>query len=70
MKALEFETSLHSSDAIEIPELYQDQFSADQNVRVIALIEDKEDKDSGWQDIVTRQLFSGYTDADAEYDKL
>jgi len=70
MKALEFETRLHSSDAIEIPELYQDQLSVDQNVRVIVLIDDNEDKDSGWRDTVTKQFFAGYTDADAEYDKL
>jgi len=70
MKAVEFHTRLHAPDTIEIPELYQGQIDAEQDIRVIVLIDDKKDNDASWQDVVTKQYFAGYTDLDTEYDKL
>ena len=69
MKAIEFNTKLHSPDAIEIPASYQDQLKSDQNVRVIVLIEDATDEES-WKKYTTTQFFSGYSDEDAVYDEL
>ena len=68
MKAIEFQTRLHSSEAIEVPESYQDQLKSDQNVRVIVLIEDPNDEES-WKKLTTTQLFAGYSDEDAIYDQ-
>jgi hypothetical protein len=68
MKAIEFQTQIHSSDAIEIPQSYQDQLKAHQTVRVIVLIEDTEDE--SWKKHITKQFFSGYSDEDAIYDTL
>ena len=69
MKAIEFQTVLHSSGTIDIPETYQDQLKTEQEVRVIVLIEDK-GEDASWKKIVTKQFFSGYPDEDAIYDDL
>ena len=45
MKAIEFQTKLHSSDSIEIPASFQGQLKSDQEVRVIVLIgEDRNDE--------------------------
>ena len=68
MKAIEFQTRLHSSETIEIPESYQDQLKSDQSVRVIVLIDDTNDEDS-WKKLTTTQFFAGYTDEDAIYDQ-
>jgi len=68
MKAIEFQTKLHSSEAIDIPSGYQDQFKSDQKVRVIVLIEDASEEDS-WRKYTTQQFFSGYSDEDAIYDE-
>ena len=69
MKAIEFQTKLHSSGAIEIPEPYQDQLKSDQNVRVIVLIEDATDEES-WRKFTTKQFFAGYSEEDAIYDDV
>ena len=69
MKAIEFQTKLHSSDAIDIPLSYQDQLKSDQEVRVIVLIDETGD-DESWRKLTTKQFFSGYADEDAVYDNL
>ena len=69
MKAIEFQTRLHSSDAIEIPASYQNQLKSDQEVRVIVLIDDT-GEDESWKKVITKQFFSGYSDEDAIYDDL
>jgi hypothetical protein len=66
MKAIEFQTILHSSGAIDIPLSYQDQLRSDQEVRVIVLIGDDEE-DESWKKLTTKQFFSGYSDEDAIY---
>jgi hypothetical protein len=69
MKAIEFQTKLHSADSIDIPASYQGQLKSDQEVRVIVLIDDSMEDDS-WKKLTTKQFFSGYSDEDAVYDKL
>jgi hypothetical protein len=69
MKAIEFQTKLHSSDTIEIPPSYQTELKSNQEVRVIVLIADAPD-DESWNKLATKQFFSGYTDEDAVYDNL
>ncbi len=69
MKAIEFQTKLHSSDSIEIPVSYQGQLKSEQKVRVIVLIDDASEDDS-WKKLATKQFFSGYSDEDAVYDDL
>ncbi len=69
MKAIEFQTTLHSSDTIEIPQSYQDQLRSDQQVRVIVLISDNAE-DESWKSLATKQFFSGYSSEDDIYDNL
>jgi hypothetical protein len=69
MKAIEFQTILHSSQAIDIPLTYQDQLKSEQEVRVIVLIGD-EVEDESWKKLTTRQFFSGYSDEDGIYDNV
>ncbi len=69
MKAIEFQTKLHSSDAIDIPVSFQDQLKSDQEVRVIVLIADATE-DESWKKLTTTQFFAGYSDDDAVYDKI
>jgi hypothetical protein len=71
MKAIEFQTKLHSSDAIEVPLSYQGQLKSDQEVRVIVLIADAtETADESWKKLTTKQFFAGYSDEDAIYDNI
>ena len=67
MKAIEFQTKLHDRSTIEIPTSFQDQFSAEQNLRIIVLIEDQA-TDESFRQLVTKQFFAGYGDEDAIYD--
>lgn len=69
MKAIEFQTKLHSSDTIDIPISCQGQLKSDQEVRVIVLITDASE-DEAWKRLTTKQFFSGYSDEDAVYDNL
>ena len=69
MKAIEFQTKLHSSDAIDIPLSYQGQLKSDQEVRVIVLIADTSE-DESWKKLTTKQFFVGYSDEDAVYDNI
>jgi hypothetical protein len=70
MKAVEFHTKLHSQETIEIPALYQGLIATEQDVRVIVLIDEKQDSGTAWQDTVTKQFFKGYSEEDSEYDAL
>jgi len=67
MKAIEFQTTPHSPDSIEIPVLFKDQLRSEQHVSVIVLIED-DTNDDAWEKVKTTQFFAGYTDEDAVYD--
>lgn len=69
MKAIEFQTKLHSSDTIEVPLSFQTELKSDQEVRVIVLIADAPG-DESWDKIATKQFFSGYSDEDAVYDNI
>jgi len=69
MKAIEFQTKLHSSTAIDIPLPYQDQLKSDQEVRVIVLMGDDIENES-WRKLGTKQFFAGYSDDDAIYDSI
>jgi hypothetical protein len=69
MKAIEFQTTLHSPDSIDIPLSYQGQLKSEQAVRVIVLIDDA-GNDESWKKLTTKQFFSGYSDEDAIYDSL
>ncbi len=69
MKAIEFQTTLHSSDTIDIPVSFQNQLKSDQEVRVIVLITDIAD-DESWKKLTTNHFFSGYSDEDSVYDSL
>ncbi len=69
MKAIEFQTRLHTSGSIEIPANFQTELKSDQEVRVIVLIADT-DEDDSWKRYTTKQFFAGYADEDAIYDTL
>ena len=68
MKAIEFNTKIHSHNTIEIPASYLDQLKSDQKVRVIVLIDDTTDEES-WRKYTTTQFFSGYSNDDSIYDE-
>ena len=66
MKAIEFSTNL-TDHTIDIPEKFRKEIG-EGNVRVILLIDEKEDNE--WQKAATEKFFDGYSEADAVYDGL
>lgn len=70
MKAIEFTTRL-KNNVIEIPENMKSElrFTDENDVRVIVLINDENNKEDTIYRTLTRdQFFKGYDDADAIYD--
>lgn len=67
MKAIAFKAKIKNKQ-ICIPKNIQDQLSeSDKNVRVIVLIDERQDDDD-FSEITTEEFLKGYADSDSIYD--
>jgi hypothetical protein len=73
MKAYEFPAKVTTEGKIELPDTILQQLSHNQQVKVIILVneprEDQED-DKAWNRLASEQLFKGYSEEDAIYDRI
>jgi len=67
MKAIEFTTKVNNN-IIQLPK-HQEHLTEGKKVKVIVLIEDKED-DSTFQQLTQEQFLKGYGEEDSMYDGL
>ncbi|NDJ23168.1 hypothetical protein GS682_16300 [Nostoc sp. B(2019)] len=72
MKAYEFPAKVTSEGKIEFPEAVLKQLTANQDIRVIVLVNEaiEENDDTAWHRLAAEQFFKDYSDADAIYDKI
>ncbi len=69
MKAYEFPTKINRDGSIELPEGLKWVLPADQNVRVILLVDETTDEQTEWDQLTAEQFLAGYAEADAIYDQ-
>jgi hypothetical protein len=71
MKAYEFPVKVTDEKKLELPEALLKVLPSNQIVRVIVLVNESTDEEQAvWSRLTAEQFFSGYTDADAVYDKV
>ncbi len=72
MKAYEFPVKVKSDGHLDIPANVTEVLPRGQVVRVIVLVTEPTDKDeqAAWARLTSEQFLSGYSQADAIYDKL
>ena len=66
MKAIEFSARI-SDNKIEVPDIYKNKLDNKGKLRVIILIDEKEDEKE-WKTLSANQFLKGYGDSDAIYD--
>ncbi|MCL1463485.1 hypothetical protein [Argonema galeatum] len=77
MKAYEFPAKVTAEGKLELPDTLLKNLTPNQQIRIIVLVnepvdkEDDEEKEAAdWARLGTEQLFAGYSDEDAIYDKI
>lgn len=73
MKAYEFPAKVTDEGKIEFPDTLLKYLAANQEVRVIVLVQeptDIEEENAAWQILAAEQLLAGYSDEDAIYDNI
>ncbi|MCC3405923.1 MAG: hypothetical protein JGK17_10100 [Microcoleus sp. PH2017_10_PVI_O_A] len=73
MKAYEFPAKVTDEGKIEFPDTLLKYLAANQEVRVIVLVEDTtdtEEENAAWHRLAAEQLLAGYSEEDAIYDNI
>ncbi|MEG3834421.1 MULTISPECIES: hypothetical protein [Microcoleus] len=73
MKAYEFPAKVTDEGKIEFPDTLLKYLAANQEVRVIVLVQeptDTEEENAAWQILAAEQLLAGYSEEDAIYDNI
>ncbi|MBS4029555.1 MAG: hypothetical protein KGZ58_13080 [Ignavibacteriales bacterium] len=72
MIAFEFPTTISSDKKIELPENVSMNLKPNQNVRLILLVNEPNEKQEqvAWAKLTSEQFLAGYTEADAIYDRM
>lgn len=73
MKAYEFPAKVTDEGKIEVPDTVLKYLAANQEVRVIVLVQeptDIEEENATWQILAAEQLLAGYSEEDAIYDNI
>jgi len=69
MQAFEFHSHLNPGNTLTVPEAIAGQLQAQQSVRVILLVSDREEE-RDWLRFGNEQFLKGYAESDAIYDQL
>ena len=72
MKAYEFAGKVTSEGKLELPDTVQNVLPGNREVRVIVLVSEPGDIEerTAWARLTTEQFLSGYSEADAVYDRM
>jgi hypothetical protein len=72
MKAYEFPTKVAADGRLELPESLLKQLPSNQEVRVILLVSEPEDREehAAWSRLTGEQFLAGYNEVDAIYDQV
>jgi hypothetical protein len=70
MRVLEFQAHLNPDHTLTVPPSIAQEIQGQQAVRVVLLVQDKDDENQSWAALSTEQFLAGYSDGDAIYDQL
>ena len=72
MQIYEVPIDIPPEGKLELPKVLIDRMILGQSIRLIALLDEPEDKeyDSGWARVTAEQFLAGYGDTDAIYDTI
>lgn len=72
MRMYEVPIDITPEGKLELPKVLMDRMIRGQSIRLIALLDEPEDKeyDSDWSRVTAEQFLAGYGDADSIYDTI